>query len=123
MNLNDFQIQTVIAIAIFRAIVEYIRNNLSQQNFSGPFEIQNPVENDISDDNENGNLKAENVGFFDFDYEDFININVSVVNIEKYVFYRDVYVFIDRFKDLINLKKEDRVREILSTCLRGGVFI
>ena len=66
-------------------------------------------------------FKADDIGFFDFVYEDFTNS--SMINVERHVFYRDIYVFIDKFKDFVNFKKENKVREILFICFRDNVFI
>ena len=60
------------------------------------------------DDNKNDDFKnyrfasiirfVENVKFFDFDYVD-IN-NFVIVNVDHYVFYKNVYVFKDKLKNL-----------------------
>ena len=45
---------------------------------------------------------AKNVKFFDFDYED-IN-NSVIVNVDRHVFYKNVYIFDDRLKNLTKCK-------------------
>ena len=45
-------------------------------------------------------LRAEEVNYFDPKYKKETVKNALVVNAEKHVFYRDVYVFVDRLKDL-----------------------
>ena len=49
-------------------------------------------------------IRAETVGYFDPDYQQEKEQGVTnqgpVVNAEKHVYYRDVYVFVDRLKDL-----------------------
>ena len=71
----------------------------------------------------NNILKINDVEFFDSFYENLININFSVVNIKRYIFYRDVYTFEDRLKNLVYLKDKNKVREVLSTCFRESVLI
>ena len=43
-----------------------------------------------------GQSKVDDVKFFDPAYEDLSNFNISVVSVEPPVFYRDVYIFVDR---------------------------
>ena len=71
----------------------------------------------------NNTLKTNDVKFFDSFYKNFININFFIVNIERYIFYRDVYTFEDRLKNLVHLKSENKIREVLSTCFRESVLI
>lgn len=49
-------------------------------------------------------IRAEEVGYFDPEYQQERGTKTSgpVVNAGKHVYYRDVYVFIDRLKDLAN---------------------
>ena len=58
---------------------------------------------------------AEQIGFFDLDYEG----SGPVVNSGKYVFYKNVYVFIDRLKDMAPLRGEDKLRTVFPQCFRG----
>ena len=47
-------------------------------------------------------FRAEEMGYFDLEYQFEQNIsNGSIVNANKHVYYCDVYIFIDRLKDLI----------------------
>ena len=62
---------------------------------------------------------ADEIGFFDPDYEG----SAAVVNAGKHVFYRDVYVFIDRCKDMAPLRGEDKLRTVLPQCFRGAALI
>ena len=45
---------------------------------------------------------VENIDFFDFDYKNLFDINQFIVIFERYNFYRNVFIFVDHFK---NLKK------------------
>ncbi len=63
---------------------------------------------------------AEDVGYFDPGYEDSSNTNASIVNAGRHVFYRDVYVFVDRIKDLAKGSTgEQKVKELIPGCLNG----
>jgi hypothetical protein len=62
---------------------------------------------------------TDDVEFFDLELER----DESVMNVERHVFYKDIYVFVDRFKDMMNLRKENKLRAILSQCFRESVLI
>ena len=68
----------------------------------------------------------QDVEYFDFKYENsnnVTNIDVFIVNNDKHIFYRDVYVFIDKLKNLIkNSIDEQRVRELLFDCFKKNLF-
>ena len=68
-------------------------------------------------------LRAEQVRFFDPEYQQEQgnisggnNITGLVANAGKYVYYRDVYVFVDRLKAMI---KKNNVKPVISEYLRG----
>ena len=62
---------------------------------------------------------ADEIGFFDPDYEG----EGPVVNAGKHVFYKDIYVFVDRCKDMALLRGDDKLRTVLPQCLRGAALI
>lgn len=78
-------------------------------------------------------LRAEDVGFFDFEYQSeqraistivgAITAIVVVVNAGKYVFYRDVYVSVDRLKNLTMQHGDETVRNVIVACLRGSTLM
>ena len=41
----------------------------------------------------------------------------------RYIFYKNVYVFINRLKNIAVNKGNDKIREILSIYFRGEAFI
>ena len=47
---------------------------------------------------------SKNVDYFDFLYVDFNDSTNTtfIVNVDRHVFYRDVYVFINRLKNFVN---------------------
>ena len=71
-------------------------------------------------------LRAEQVRFFDPEYQqeqgDTLAGNISgpVANAGKYVYYRDVYVFVNRLKAMA---KKNNVKPVISECLRGTALI
>ena len=64
--------------------------------------------------------KVKNVDFFDSDYDDDIvdNVDKSIKYFDKHIYYVDVYVFVDRLKNLVSLRDENKLRTVLSQCLR-----
>ena len=78
----------------------------------------------FADHNNNADeWKMKNVDFFDFDYDDDIavNVNKSIKYFDKHIYYVDVYVFVDRLKNLISLRNENKFRIVLSQCFRDYV--
>ena len=59
-------------------------------------------------------MKPEEVGFFDPEYEG----TRPIVNAGKHVFYKDIYVFIDRLKDITVQHRESNIRNVLTACFR-----
>ena len=62
-----------------------------------------------------GVLKADDIGYFDPNCEG----EGPVVSVGRHMFYKDIYAFVDRLKDVAADKGEDKVRETLTTCFRG----
>ena len=60
-------------------------------------------------------MRAEEVGFFDPKHQQEQRIG-PVVNAGKHVFYRDIYIFVDRLKDLA---VSHDVKRVITACLRG----
>ena len=44
-------------------------------------------------------LRAEKIKYFDSEYQN--AIIESIINVDKYIYYRDVFIFVDRLKNLI----------------------
>ena len=64
---------------------------------------------------ENDALKSNNIDYFDSacERED------SIVIVSRYIFYKNVYAFVDRLKDFAIIKNNKKMRDALSTCFRG----
>ena len=56
-------------------------------------------------------LKINDIEFFNFIYKNLFNF--SIVNIEYYILYYNIYIFINKFKNFVNFKNENKIREIL----------
>ena len=65
---------------------------------------------------------AEDVGYFDPDYEDPTGTDQPIVSSGRHNFYRDVYTFTDHLKDLDKTTSGPRVKELVATCLKGGAL-
>ena len=85
-------------------------------------DVNDSSNNDNNVNNDNNNLKIENVDYFDFDYE--INeSNVLVINVERHVFYIDIYIFVDKLKKLIARRDNDKMQKIIIVCLKNTTLI
>ena len=62
---------------------------------------------------------CDDIEFFDFSIDDI----ASIINVEKHVFYKDIYAFIDRLKNMIVHKKSDKLRNVISQCFKKFVLI
>lgn len=78
-----------------------------------------PLPNEIGLGSTFNEWNAEQIGYFDPNYKG----SGPVVNAGKHVFYRDVYVFIDRCKDMAPIRGEDKLRTVLPQCFRGASLI
>ncbi len=62
---------------------------------------------------------TDEIDFFDSDVEE----DDSVVNVDQHVFYKDIYAFVNRLKNMITIREDDKLRTILSQCFRGAALI
>ena len=60
--------------------------------------------------------KADNIGFFDPSLDD--PDDTPIVTVGRYSFYRDVYAFVDRLKDIAKQRSADKLRTILPKYFR-----
>ena len=101
-----------------------MRINNSKSKFT--FSNETSFDDNLSDDNNNEdretqNWKSDEIDFFDSEYED-VN-NALIINVDKHVFYRNVYAFTDKLKNIALLRDENKFRIIISQCLRKSVLI
>ena len=125
-------VQTIIDVSInimFIKIKKMITNQIRQSkqidfnDFVDFFDWSN-----FFDDNDNNNdifrWQSIDFEFFEFYYENkFFVIVSSMTYFNKNVIFRNVYVFVNRVKKLIIIKKTKLIRNNLSTCLRKQTLI
>ena len=46
-----------------------------------------------------------------------------VINLDKHVFYKNIYAFVNRLKSCCSIRKEKKIRLVISQCLREIVLI
>jgi hypothetical protein len=59
------------------------------------------------------------IEFFDSNVDE----DDSIINIDRHVFYKNIYVFVDRLKNMIIIRDDDKLRTILSQCFRDASLI
>lgn len=92
---------------------------MRQQQQQGGYTPNPPPHNGTPTSNVTKEWNAEEIGFFDPDYEG----TGPVVNAGKHVFYKDIYVFIDRCKDMTPIRGDEKLRTVLPQCFRGAASI
>ena len=87
------------------------------------FDFDFSSETAIDADDDRSILKnSENIDFFDFRRENDKNKNV-IVNVDRHIYYKNVFVFIDKFKNLKKNSFDHKMREFVVECLRDDAFI
>lgn len=110
-------------------IASTVRNQLKANRNLNPTPNPNPNPNPNnsatqgSNNSQNGPLKATDIGFFDPDFENKDTPASALINAGRHVFYKDIYAFIDRIKDMAAVYGTDKIRETISTCFRGETLI
>ena len=66
-------------------------------------------------------IRPEEVGYFDPDYQPEQEANAAVVSVGKYVWFRDVYMFVNRLKDFVAQGKD--IKSVITSCLRGSALM
>ena len=103
------------------AIAQYVRENPPQRGEPGPPGPPGEAGADGANGSGaggNSHLKPEDIGFFD---NLFVCEGPLGTENNRTVF-RDIYVFVDRLKDMAATKGENKVVEALPLCLRGGAL-
>ena len=94
-----------------RQLLQFISQQSSQS--------QQIFKNDVMKDRSSKDLISEKVEFFDSTAEEF----ESVINLSKHVFYRNVYAFVNKFKNVSFIREKDKLRLVIFQCFRDIVFI
>ena len=115
-------ITTTVSQAMKQVLTDFTNQQQHQPEEHTPdddVELPNLSQLTVKDDK----LKAEDVGFFDPQYEP--GNNAPVLNAGKHVYYQDVYVFVDRLKDVADIKPNTyaALKNLIPACLRGSALI
>ena len=96
-----------------------LKDVIAQLNSPGFSKELDPPKNDIFDDNESSQLKSDDIEYFD----PAIKEKGSVIIIKRHIFYKDVYVFMNRLKDVTVNKDNEKIRKALLTYFRNETLI
>ena len=126
-------ITTIVIAIVIQASIDFTtqfqrfqQNNVKDNNErddrrSFDFDSSNEIAIDVDD--EKSVLKnLENIDFFDSRRENDKNRDV-IVNVDRHIYYKNVFVFIDRLKDLKKKFFDHKVRELIVECLRDDALI
>ena len=68
-------------------------------------------------------LCFEEVDYFDFEYEKEKDKHSVVINADKYVYYKNVYIFVNRLRNLITQYNEITIKKVIVSILRDFVLM
>ena len=116
--LTEDRIKAIVADAVAAAFAR----NISPQGPPGPTGPQGPA--GVGNGNGNGHTgnaswRPEELGFFDPDLKDDSVGKGDIVYLETHPYYRNVFIFVERIRDVAKAKGENTVRLNLHSCLRG----
>ena len=106
-ELNLFQ-QNIQSIALF--MFNLFKNNIA-------FKNDNVSNNNFSNDDWKESFRTQNVEFFDFILNESYDSD-DVVQVEKNVYYKNVYLFVEKIKDAVNMYTIEKIRFNLFNCLK-----
>ena len=98
----------------FRQLLQFHSQFSQQQRFQS-----SNLRNDIEDIRSSKNWIVEEVEFFDSTTKE----SKSIINLKKHVFYKNIYAFVDRLKDVAIIRENDKIKNVISQCLRDTVLI
>ena len=101
---NDIMTVIIVFVNVSRFVVEFA------------FVVDN---NDNNDNNSSIIKSAENIDYFDFDYENLFDIDQFIVIFERHNFYRNVFIFIDHFKCLKRIFFVVKVKNLIFICFKN----
>ena len=121
----DSVLQTVIITAVIAVIIQKFQRlrQDNQRRDHDTFVSDSLIETVANVDDEKSILKIfENIDYFDSRRENEKNTKI-IVNVDRHVYYKNVFVFIDRLKNFEKKSFDHRVREFIVECLREDVII
>ena len=118
---NLFDTLTVAVDIKINRLNNKFRQLLQANQFSSIFSKQTSIENKqfFLHQFRIKNWTSEKIEFFDFIVED----TKSVINFGKHVFYKNIYVFVNRFKNITSWQNKNKFKNIVSQCLRNTAFL
>ena len=127
LNITKSQMQTLSNVLIVAVDTKINRLEIelrqllqsSAQSQTSTFTTETQLNDDRDDFRSNRNWTSKKIEFFDFTAEE----SRSVINLSKHVFYRNVYAFVNRLKNVSFIREKDKLRVVISQCLRSIVFI
>ena len=111
-SLTEDEIKAIVAEAVAAAFA----SNISPPGPPSPPRPQGPPAANNGNNGTNG-WRIEDLGYFNPDLPD--PADTPVKTISSHTYYRDVYVFVERLKDLQAIKGEELVRSNIHASLRG----
>ena len=64
---------------------------------------------------------VDDIKYFDFTYEN--EKNNSIVNVNRHIYYRDIFIFVDKLKNLKKSFIDAQFRKFVVFCLRNEILI
>ena len=111
-----------INVIVAKSLNAYFNTRQSSTQTATSAKFQDFNESNDNDQRQNMNEKewtCEKIEFFDSTIEN----TTVIVNVKKHVFYRDVYTFVDRLKNMTISKESDKLRNIISQCFKEFALI
>ena len=65
---------------------------------------------------------SEDIDYFDSKYNDSFEKNVIIVIFDRHIFYRDVFIFIDRLKNLKKNFFDSRIKKYVVECIKNDAL-
>ena len=129
MKINiDSVIQTIIIVVIIQISVDFatqiqrLQFDQREEQKSKKFSNSKNFVDDVNVVDERSIIKSiEDIEYFDFIFEN--DKNDVIVNFDRHVYYRNVFVFVDKLKNLKKDSSNNRIREFMISCLRDDVFV
>ena len=121
----DSAFQTIITTTVTVVVTQKFQRlrQDNQRRDHNIFVSDSLIETVVNVDDEKSILKTfENIDYFDSRRENEKNTKI-IVNVDRHVYYKDVFVFIDRLKNFEKKSFDHRVRELIVECLREDVII
>ena len=118
--------------SIVQAIFAQTRTQISASTFSfvdSSFDFSNHMKSEFYNSSIKS-LSIDQVNYFDSEYKKekdkttlFSSSIEFMMTTDKYVYYKNVYVFVDRLKNLMSQHKHNQIRNVLKSCFRDDAQI